>query len=287
VRDAQALLYRLGYNPGPIDGILGERTRSAIKEFQRDFGLPVTGKMDKNLLLDLRIGVIVLTPPEEPPVQITRPKPEMIDRIPGTNEILTKMPSLVAQRPLNATELYKKVQSSVFVVIAGRTVKDLRRGTQLSQGSAVAVSRSHLLTNCHILGNWPYILVVQDEKVTPAALVGRNEKWDRCVLAIKESRLDPIKGIRGFDDLIVGEKVYTVGAPIGLERTLGEGIISGLRKLEAHKLIQTSAQISSGSSGGGLFDARGNLLGITTFLLRGAQNLNFAIAAEQYWDKVP
>jgi S1-C subfamily serine protease len=123
--------------------------------------------------------------------------------------------------------------------------------------------------------------------VTPAALVGRNEKWDRCVLAIKESRLDPIKGIRGFDDLIVGEKVYTVGAPIGLERTLGEGIISGLRKLEAHKLIQTSAQISSGSSGGGLFDARGNLLGITTFLLRGAQNLNFAIAAEQYWDKVP
>jgi S1-C subfamily serine protease len=125
--------------------------------------------------------------------------------------------------------------------------------------------------------------VIQEEQVTRATLVGRNKKWDRCVLAVKKSRLDPIKGIRRFDDLKVGEKVYSVGAPIGFERTLGEGIISGLRKLEDCKLIQTSAQISSGSSGGGLFDARGNLLGITTFALRGAQNLNFAIAAEQYW----
>ena len=100
---------------------------------------------------------------------------------------------------------------------------------------------------------------------------------------VEKSLLTPIKGIRKFDDLVVGEKVYTVGAPIGLERTLGEGIISGLRKFEGEKLIQTSAPISSGSSGGGLFDTRGNLIGITTFLLYEAQNLNFAIAAEQYW----
>ena len=284
IRKAQILLSKLGYDPGPIDGILGERTRSAIKEFQRRFRLPVTGEVDRILLLDLIMAFIVLKSPQKPPVQITRPKPEAIDTIPGTNEILAKMPSLVAQNPLDAAELYKKVQSSVFVVVASPTLKDLHRGTQLSQGSAVAVSPSQLLTNCHILENCPYVLVVQDEKMTRATLVGRNEKWDRCVLAVKKSRLDPVKGIRRFDDLKVGEKVYSVGAPIGLERTLGEGIISGLRKLETCKLIQTSAQISSGSSGGGLFDARGNLIGITTFLLREAQNINFAIAAEQYWE---
>ena len=48
------------------------------------------------------------------------------------------------------------------------------------------------------------------------------------------------------------------------------------------RVIQTSAPISHGSSGGGLFDSGGNLLGITTFMLKDAQNLNFAIAAEEY-----
>ncbi len=80
----------------------------------------------------------------------------------------------------------------------------------------------------------------------------------------------------------MGERVYTIGAPIGLELTLGEGIISGLRSHKDRRLVQTSAPISGGSSGGGLFDAYGNLVGITTFLLREAQNLNFAIAAEDF-----
>lgn len=105
-----------------------------------------------------------------------------------------------------------------------------------------------------------------------------------CVLNVKEQNLRPIDGIRKFANLAVGEKVYTVGTPIGLEQTLGEGIISGFRKYKGQKLIQTSAPISSGSSGGGLFDSHGNLIGITTFLLKDTQNLNFAIAAEQYWE---
>jgi S1-C subfamily serine protease len=72
------------------------------------------------------------------------------------------------------------------------------------------------------------------------------------------------------------------GAPQGLELSLAEGIISSKRALDAGRLFQTSAPISKGSSGGGLFDAHGNLLGITTFMLKDAQDLNFAIAAEEY-----
>ena len=68
-----------------------------------------------------------------------------------------------------------------------------------------------------------------------------------------------------------------------LENTLGEGIVSGLRKRRDVDLVQTTAPISPGSSGGGLFDASGNLIGITTFLLRDGQNLNFAIAADTFW----
>ena len=72
---------------------------------------------------------------------------------------------------------------------------------------------------------------------------------------------------------------------LGLESTLGEGIVSGLRNRQGVRYVQTSAPISPGSSGGGLFDERGNLLGITSFKIEDAENLNFAIAAEDYWTK--
>jgi len=60
-------------------------------------------------------------------------------------------------------------------------------------------------------------------------------------------------------------------------------LISGLRQLEGIRYVQTTAQVSGGSSGGALVDSKGALVGITTFLLKEGQNLNFAIAAEEYW----
>ncbi len=81
----------------------------------------------------------------------------------------------------------------------------------------------------------------------------------------------------------MGDPVYTVGAPSGLDRTLGDGLISGLRSGEGRHYIQTTAPISPGSSGGGLFDENGNLIGITTLYIEEGQALNFAIAAEDYW----
>jgi hypothetical protein len=79
--------------------------------------------------------------------------------------------------------------------------------------------------------------------------------------------------------------VYTVGAPSGLDLTLGEGLVSSLRTHNGYRYIQTTAPISAGSSGGGLFDSSGNLIGITTFLIRDAQNLNFAVAASDFWKR--
>jgi S1-C subfamily serine protease len=63
---------------------------------------------------------------------------------------------------------------------------------------------------------------------------------------------------------------------------VAEGIVSSKRLFNHGRVIQTSAPISQGSSGGGLFDARGHLLGITIFYFKGGQNLNFAVAAEEF-----
>ncbi|MGB6797861.1 MAG: serine protease, partial [Xanthobacteraceae bacterium] len=81
----------------------------------------------------------------------------------------------------------------------------------------------------------------------------------------------------------IGARVYTIGNPAGYLNTLGEGIISGLREQDGIKLIQTTAQISPGSSGGALVDPSGALVGITSFFWKNAQNLNFAIAADEFW----
>ncbi len=80
--------------------------------------------------------------------------------------------------------------------------------------------------------------------------------------------------------LTVGQRVYAIGAPKGLELTLSEGLVSSLHPYEGSLYIQTSAAISPGSSGGGLFDDQGRLIGITTFYLAEGQGLNFALPVD-------
>jgi S1-C subfamily serine protease len=180
--------------------------------------------------------------------------------------------SSVSAIPQEAPKLFEMVSRSVWIVTSSTSL-----------GSAVAITPHHLLTNCHVVQNRPFVWVKQHEVREKALVVSGDGPTDRCVLEVPTSTLSPITAIRGYDDLKVGEAVYTIGAPRGLELTLGQGIISGLRQQRGRRLIQTTAQVSPGSSGGGLFDRAGNLIGITTFVLRDSDALNFAIAAEDYF----
>jgi hypothetical protein len=106
-----------------------------------------------------------------------------------------------------------------------------------------------------------------------------DERHDLALLNVAAFAKKAVE-IRASNTLAVGERVYAIGSPQGLELSLSEGIVSGLRPARDGKLIQTTAAISHGSSGGGLFDAAGHLIGITTFTIRDSQGLNFAIPAE-------
>jgi len=276
VKRVQALLLKLGYEPGSIDGVLGAQTRTAIKAFQEHEGMPSTGEVDDRLIAQL-IAVARRRKPEKIEPEIRRASPEADKRISHPSDVLPKMPGPLASQELRPQDVYRNVKDSVVLLVAAKSRK------QISQGSAVAVSPRHLLTNYHVIKNQSFIFVKLDQEVIKARLARKNEERDVCVLVLEESKLSPIKGVRKFRELEIGEKVYTVGAPSGLESTLGEGIISGKREDRDRKLIQTSAPISPGSSGGGLFDSYGNLIGITTFGVRDAQNLNFAISVEEYW----
>lgn len=90
----------------------------------------------------------------------------------------------------------------------------------------------------------------------------------------------PAVTVGSVADLRTGQKVYAIGAPQGLELSLSDGLVSSLRDIPGGTVIQTTAPISPGSSGGGLFDASGRLVGIMTFQHRYGQNLNFAVPAD-------
>ena len=91
----------------------------------------------------------------------------------------------------------------------------------------------------------------------------------------------PAVTTRSIEKLEIGERAYAIGAPRGLERTLSEGLVSGVIKEGGYSIVQTTAAISPGSSGGGLFDEKGSLIGVTTLYLRDSQSLNFAISTNE------
>lgn len=193
------------------------------------------------------------------------------------------MPARVATRQLDPAEVFEKVSKSIYVTLAAKSVDDLQNLKDVSQASAVAISREMLVTNCHAVRERPVIIVAQEGKYSNALLHRADAASDRCFLNVLDGGLTPVAGVRGFDQLRVGERVYTIGTPRGLQRTLGEGLISGLRTQKGLDLVQTSATMAPGSSGGGLFDSHGNLIGVTTFALGSGEQMNFAIAATEYW----
>jgi V8-like Glu-specific endopeptidase len=201
--------------------------------------------------------------------------------LPKPREILPPRSTRVALQALSPADVYKKVEHAIFIVFAAPSLADAR-ARNLVQGSAVAISDHLLLTNCHVVKGRPEIRIVQDKVITPAKLVAGDMAADRCIIKT-DARLEPVSGVRAFEDLAVGERVFAIGTPRGLERTLSEGLVSALRKLSGRHVVQTSASITHGSSGGGLFDERGNLIGITTAGIDGTQ-LEFAIAASDYWE---
>src|SRR5262249_14948666 len=78
------------------------------------------------------------------------------------------------------------------------------------------------------------------------------------------------------DTVAIGESVVAAGSPLGMQGTISAGIVSAKRIVKGVPVIQTTAPISQGSSGGPLINARGEVIGVNSFLAAGGQNLNFA-----------
>ena len=183
-------------------------------------------------------------------------------------------PPQAAENLTLAGKVFDLVAPSTVVVVAHDT-----RGEPFGQGSGVTFASNVVATNCHTLEEARSVSVHVEDRKYPATILHSDWERDVCSLSVPGLQAEPVRH-GSTAALRVGSRVYAVGAPKGLELTLSEGIVSSLRDIEGGRYIQTTAPISPGSSGGGLYDHQGRLVGLTTFLLKDSQNLNFALPVE-------
>lgn len=181
---------------------------------------------------------------------------------------------------LTPSQVFDKVKDTVVVIKSFNA-----KGEGLSQGSGVMLPSGKVATNCHVVKGGTRFQAGRDNRFVPATLFAADADKDICLLQADTLTGTPAQ-LGKAGTLKVGEAVYAVGAPQGFELSLSNGLVSQLRG-GTPPLIQTTAPISQGSSGGGLFDSEARLVGFTTFYVKEGQSLNFAMPVEWLADIKP
>ena len=197
------------------------------------------------------------------------------------------------------SEVVRMVQDAVVVIQATVTTANswgvATEGT--SSGSGVIISTEGYILTCHHVVDGAKSVTVQlnSGSTYQAMLVGSDEKSDLAVLKIQPTDSEPLTaakhGKSGY--LVVGERVVAIGNPLGtLGGTVTDGIISATeRQIQTETgtvmtLLQTNAAINSGNSGGGLFNLKGELVGIVNakYAASGVEGLAFAIPIDSAYE---
>lgn len=206
--------------------------------------------------------------------------PASTRRLPLTRAALlcATLLAAAAAQALTPAELFAKVSPSIWKVVALDA-----DGLPMGQGSAVVVGPHTLVTNCHVLAKARRVLLKRDGPGLDARLSAWDVQRDLCQISAQGVEA-PAVTLGETARLAIGQPAYAIGHPRGLDLTMSEGLVSSFRRNAEGQLllVQTSAAISGGSSGGGLFDEQGSLVGLTTIgsVAAATQNLNFAIPAE-------
>ncbi len=210
----------------------------------------------------------------------------------------------LAADEINHIDVFRKNSPSVVHITTLEAQRDLfsTNVQQVPRGTGTGFvwdSTGHIVTNFHVIqGATAARVTLADQTTHPARLVGAFADRDLAVLKIDvpPARLPPI-AVGASRDLVVGQKVYAIGNPFGLDQTLTTGIVSALnREIDSANgrtirgVIQTDAAINPGNSGGPLLDSAGRLIGVNTaiFSPSGASaGIGFAIPVDEVNRIVP
>jgi serine protease Do len=174
----------------------------------------------------------------------------------------------------------------------GEAVVQVRTPSGLGSGFIINED-GYLMTNFHVIEGETQISVevyhrapdgtLERKTYKQVRIIAMNKFEDLTLLKIDEKDLPKFKYVvmGNADAMAVGERVFAIGSPLGLERTVTEGILSTkTRQLGGELYLQTTTQINPGNSGGPLFDMSGEVVGITNMKITFGEGLGFAIPVE-------
>ena len=174
---------------------------------------------------------------------------------------------------LASTAVVNKVFPSTVLIVA-----EDKNAQPQSLGSGFLVSPNIVATNYHVIENSysGYVkLVNQDTLYEIEGVVGYDVQKDLALIKISNNTGKQVSYKSSSVD--IGQKIFAIGNPLGLEGTISDGIVSGLRNVDGVNMLQISAPISPGNSGGPVVDENGDVIGVATYTYAEGQNLNFAV----------
>ncbi len=221
----------------------------------------------------------------------------LLDRIPEAGRIRPSavsplrmleadaQPAYSAQE-MNNISVYKHVSPSVVNVTTSQLAFDFFYGVvpQQGQGSGFILSSDgRILTNYHVIANSQQVeVILSDKHKYPARIILQDRAHDVALLQIQAKNLAPVV-LAESRGLQVGQNVYAIGNPFGLNGTMTTGIISSIRSVREpegaliENAIQTDAAINPGNSGGPLLNSRGEVIGMTTLIATGGAEQNSGV----------
>ena len=201
------------------------------------------------------------------------------------------MPDYLSGEEIQSVKVYKAVVPAVVTILTSREV--IQAGGAAKQGgigSGVLISKEcHVLTAAHVVEGADQIIVkTQDGKMRPAELLFSESGADIALLKLITPAPELKHAELGDSDrLVVGQSVYAIGSPYGLEDSFSVGHISGIRSFDRYydgsiqaKFIQTDAAINMGNSGGPLLNSKAQVIGIASRILSvsgGFQGIGFVV----------
>jgi S1-C subfamily serine protease len=184
--------------------------------------------------------------------------------------------------------VYRKVAPATILIASAYLPRHhLSSDRRSGIGSGVILDeKGEILTNAHVVEGASKIMVIlHDGTRLPAEVVGSDQVSDIALLRVRLPSGKPyaVAVLGDSDHVQIGQKVLAIGHPFGLGYALTTGVISGFGAtpdkagIGRERVIQTSAAVNPGNSGGPLVDLEGRVIGITNAVLIGAQNIGFAI----------
>jgi tetratricopeptide (TPR) repeat protein len=180
----------------------------------------------------------------------------------------------------NLPVLIKKVEPSIVVIVTYD-----QEGKILGQGSGFFINQEgDVVTNFHVLQEASRAVVRTNDgkEYQVEKIVAEDKAGDliRVSVNIPKENAHPLSIVTTLPE--VGERIVVIGTPLGLDKTVSDGIVSAVREIPGFgNIIQVTAPISPGSSGSPVINMKGEVVGVATFFVLAGQNLNFAIPGER------